>query len=93
MLPVCGVSLWKTMKKRIISLAGKDKGDNGKLWSPFQNKVNNNFEVFISATMNVSMTISADSQDLAIKERKFLCHFHAQSFFFFLFLKRKLIQV
>lgn len=59
MLPVCDVSLWKAMKK-IISLADKAKGGKGKLWS-ISKRVNNNFEIFINATMNTSIIISADS--------------------------------
>lgn len=60
MLPVCDVSLWKAMKK-IISLADKAKGGNGMLWSSISKRVNNNFEIFINATMNTSIIISADS--------------------------------
>lgn len=54
-------------EERIISIAGKDKGHKGKVWSSFQ-RVNNNYEAFITDTVNILMTNPADSQDLVIKE-------------------------
>lgn len=77
MLLVCDVSLWKAMKK-IISLANKAKGGRGKLWSSISKTANDNFEIFLNTTMNISIIISADSWDLSIKESKgFLWYFHS----------------
>lgn len=56
-------------EKKIISLADKTKGGKGKLWSFISKRVNN-FEIFMNATMNISVIISADSWDLTIKESK-----------------------
>lgn len=70
MLPGCDVSLWKAMKKKKFSLSDKSKGGKGKLWSSISKRVKNNFEIFINATMNISIIISADSWDLTIKESK-----------------------
>lgn len=88
-------------EKKIISLADKTKGGKGKLWSFISKRVNN-FEIFMNATMNISVIISADSWDLTIKESKgFLWYFHSQDELFkkvyivvpVVIFKRKLIQV